>query len=202
MKKDEKIEVRKANQYEIREINTEDKKKVVIEGYFAKFNTPTELWGGFIETIAFGAFDETITDGHNIFMLYHHDWHKPLASTKTGLLELEVDNVGLRFKATINSNLSYAKDLIELVNDGLIQGCSFGFECLDEDNIYDRSTDVNTRTLKKVKLFEGSVLCIPAYDDTTVFTRAKQILAGEKNKLQEERELEELKTDLELYKLI
>ena len=202
MKKDEKIEVRKANQYEIREINTEDKKKVVIEGYFAKFNTPTELWGGFIETIAFGAFDETITDGHNIFMLYHHDWHKPLASTKTGLLELEVDNVGLRFKATINSNLSYAKDLIELVNDGLIQGCSFGFECLDEDNIYDRSTDVNTRTLKKVKLFEGSVLCIPAYDDTTVFTRAKQILAGEKSKLQEERELEELKTDLELYKLI
>lgn len=202
MKKDEKIEVRKANQYEIREINTEDKKKVVIEGYFAKFNTPTELWGGFIETIAFGAFDETITDGHNIFMLYHHDWHKPLASTKTGLLELEVDNVGLRFKATINSNLSYAKDLIELVNDGLIQGCSFGFECLDEDNIYDRSTDVNTRTLKKIKLFEGSVLCIPAYDDTTVFTRAKQILAGEKSKLQEERELEELKTDLELYKLI
>lgn len=202
MKKDEKIEVRKANQYEIREINTEDKKKVVIEGYFAKFNTPTELWGGFIETIAFGAFDETITDGHNIFMLYHHDWHKPLASTKTGLLELEVDNIGLRFKATINSNLSYAKDLIELVNDGLIQGCSFGFECLDEDNIYDRSTDVNTRTLKKVKLFEGSVLCIPAYDDTTVFTRAKQILAGEKSKLQEERELEELKTDLELYKLI
>ncbi|MCS5420764.1 MULTISPECIES: HK97 family phage prohead protease [Psychrilyobacter] len=202
MKKDAKREIRTANQYEIREINTEDKKKVVIEGYFAKFNNPTELWDGFIEIIASGAFDDTIADGHNIFMLYHHDWHKPLASTKTGLLELEVDNVGLKFKATINSNLSYAKDVIELVNDGLIQGCSFGFECLDEDNIYDRGTDVNTRTLRKVNLFEGSVLCIPAYDDTTVFTRAKQILAGEKNKLQEERELEELKVDLELYKLI
>lgn len=202
MKKDEKREVRTAEQYEIREVNTEDKKKVVIEGYFAKFNNPTELWEGFIETIAPGAFDETVADGHNIFMLYHHDWHKPLASTKTGLLELEVDNVGLRFKATINSNLSYAKDVIELVNDGLIQGCSFGFECLDEENIYDRTKDVNTRTLRKVKLFEGSVLCVPAYDDTTVFTRAKQILAGEKNKLQEEKDLEELKKDSELYKLI
>ncbi|MGB6128926.1 MAG: HK97 family phage prohead protease, partial [Psychrilyobacter sp.] len=87
MKKDAKREIRTANQYEIREVNTEDKKKVVIEGYFAKFNNPTELWNGFVETIALGAFDDTIADGHNIFMLYHHDWHKPLASTKTGLLE-------------------------------------------------------------------------------------------------------------------
>ena len=194
MKKDEKREVRKVDQFEIREVKTEDKKKVIIEGYFAKFNKPTELWEGFIEMIAPTAFDETISDGHNIFMLYHHDWHKPLASTKTGLLELEVDYIGLRFKATINSSLSYVKDVIELINDELIQGCSFGFECLDEENIYDRRNDINTRTLKKIRLFEGSILCIPAYEDTTVFTRAKQILEEKKNEPKDEKiELEELR---------
>lgn len=196
----ENREFRNIEQYEIRQA-TDDNKDVVIEGYIAKFDSLTELWEGYYEKIDRSAFDDTLKDGHNIFLLYHHDWSKPLASTKTGTLELGVDNIGLRFKASINSNLSYAKDTIELVKEGLIQGCSFGFSCIEEDCNYNSEKDTITRTLLKVNLYEGSVLCIPQYEDTTVFTRAKELVAEERQKLQTDKEIENLKTDLELIKI-
>lgn len=192
-------EYRKIDQYEIRE-STENN-KVEIDGYIAKFDSPTELWEGYWEQIDRSAFNDTLKDGHNIFLLYHHQWEKPLASTKTGTLILEVDNIGLRFKATINNNLSYGKDAIELIKDGLIQGCSFGFYCKEDDVHYNSVDDTVMRTLLKVDLFEGSILCIPQYEDTTVFTRAKEIDAEERKKIQQEKELIELKTDMELIKI-
>lgn len=193
-------EFRNIEQYEIRQV-TEDNKEVVIEGYIAKFDSITELWEGYYEKIDRNAFDDTLKDGHNIFLLYHHDWSKPLASTKTGTLELETDNIGLRFKATINNNLSYAKDTIELIKEGLIAGCSFGFNCVEEDVNYNSEKDTITRTLLKVNLYEGSVLCIPQYIDTSVFTRAKELVEEEKKKIQLEKELRELKIDLKLIKI-
>ncbi len=193
-------EFRSIEQYEIRQI-VEDNKEVIIEGYIAKFDSITELWEGYYEKIDRGAFDDTLKDGHNIFLLYHHDWSKPLASTKTGTLELETDNTGLRFKATINNNLSYAKDTMELIREGLIAGCSFGFNCVEEDVNYNSEKDIVTRTLLKINLYEGSVLCIPQYTDTSVFTRARELLEEERKKIQLEKELRELHTDLELIKL-
>lgn len=196
----ENREFRNIEQYEIRQLS-DDNKEVIIEGYIAKFDSITELWEGYYEKIGRSAFDDTLKDGHNIFLLYHHDWSKPLASTKTGTLELETDNIGLRFKATINSNLSYAKDTIELIKEGLIQGCSFGFSCIEEDINYNSESNIVTRTLLKVNLYEGSVLCIPQYEDTTVFARAKEIVEEERQKIQLEKDLHELKTDLELMQI-
>jgi len=196
----ENREFRNIEQYEIRQV-TDDNKNVVIDGYIAKFDSITELWDGYFEKIDRSAFDNTLKDGHNIFLLYHHDWTKPLASTKTGTLELETDNIGLRFKATINNNLSYARDTIELVKEGLIQGCSFGFNCVRENVEYNNEDDSLIRTLLEVNLYEGSVLCIPQYEDTTVFTRAKELVAEERQKLKVDKELEDLKTDLELIKI-
>lgn len=190
----ENREFRKFEQYEIRQA-TDDNKNVEIEGYIAKFDTITELWEGYFETIDRNAFNDAIADGHNIFLLYHHDWQKPLSSTKTGTLELTVDNIGLRFKATINNALSYGKDVIELIREGLIQGCSFGFNTIEEDFNYNNEKDTVTRTLKKVILYEGSVLCIPQYEDTTVFTRTKELVDIEKQKFQKQKE-QELKIKL------
>ncbi len=194
-------EFRKVDQYEIRQIT--ESNSVEIVGYIAKFDSPTELWEGYWEQINRDAFKDTISDGHNIFLLYHHDWSKPLSSTKTGTLSLEVDNIGLRFTATINSNLTYGKDVIELIKDKLIEGCSFGFCCQEEDIHYNSVDDTVMRTLLKVDLYEGSILCIPQYEDTTVdvFTRAKEINTNERLKNQQDKELLELKTDLELLKI-
>lgn len=193
----EKKEFRQASNYDIRQV--QDTNVTEIDGYLAKFDSPTELWPEFYEKIDRAAFDNTLKDGHNIFLLYHHQWDKPLASTLTGTLELAIDNVGLRFKATLNDNLSYSKDTIELIRQGLIQGCSFGFSSIRESNEYNSTDDSITRTLLEVKLYEGSVLCIPQYEDTTVFARAKEIAEEERNKLKEYKdELKLIEIELEL----
>ncbi|MDF2803064.1 MAG: phage prohead protease family protein [Anaerocolumna sp.] len=192
----ENREFRQVNDYEIRQV--QDTNTTEIDGYIAKFDSPTELFQGFYEKIDRGAFDNTLKDGHNIFLLYHHQWDKPLASTQTGTLTLSVDNVGLRFNATINDNLSYGKDAIELIKQRLISGCSFGFTCVRESNEYNANDDSILRTLLEVELYEGSILCIPQYEDTTVFARAKEIVNEERAKLEQVKQNE---LDLELIKL-
>ncbi len=193
----EKREIRALSNYEIRE---KDNDTVELEGYIAKFNSLTELYKNCFEKIERGAFSDTLADGHNIFLLYHHDFSKPLASTRNGTLELREDSVGLWFKATINNRLSYGKDVVELVRGGLIQGCSFGFTVLEDDYVYDEEEDKITRTLIKVKLWEGSVLCIPQYEDTEVTARAKEIADQERNKIQsiKENEIRKRKIEIEL----
>lgn len=193
-------EFRSIDKFEIREIE-EENNQLVLEGYIAKFNKETELFEGFIEKIDRNAFDLTISDGHNIFLIFHHDMSKVLASTRNKTLELSTDEIGLRFKATINKNLSYAKDTYELVKSGECRGCSFGFYCLEEDINYNSETDVITRTLLKVEMLEGTITPIPAYNDTTVSARASEIKKAELRKINEVKELEELKKDIELIEI-
>lgn len=175
-----------------------DSNTTEIDGYIAKFDSQTELFEGFYEKIDRGAFDNTLKDGHNIFLLYHHQWDKPLASTQTGTLTLSVDNVGLRFNATINDNLSYGKDAVELIRQGLIQGCSFGFSCVRESNEYNSTDDSIMRTLLDVELYEGSILCIPQYEDTSVYARCNEIAKEERDKLQQQKDIEIRKRKLEI----
>lgn len=191
-------EIRSVLDYQIR---AEQETSVIIEGYIAKFDSPTELFEGFYEKINRHAFDKTLSDGHNVFLLYHHDWSKPLASTELGTLTLKTDDMGLRFTAAINKGVTYMNDTIELVKSGLCGGCSFGFICIDEDVNYNHESDTIMRELLKVELLEGSILCIPAYKDTNVYARCEQINETERQKLLEQRELVDLQTELELLEL-
>lgn len=190
------MEVRSIQKYEIREIQQDN--TVEIEGYIAKFDSLTELFEGYYEKIDRNAFENTLSDGHNILLLYHHDITRPLASTKTGTLELNTDNIGLRFKAKINNNLSYAKDTIELIKQGLIQGCSFGFNSIRDSVEYNGNEDRVIRTLLEVYLGECSVLCVPQYEDTMVYARAKTINSDERKKLQDKKGIEIRRQKLKL----
>lgn len=192
-------EIRSISDIEIRQL--EEENQLTLEGYIAKFDTYTELWDGFYEKIDRNAFDDTLADGHNIFLLYNHNYDKPLASTRNGTLVLTKDEIGLRFKAQINDKLSYAKDAYELVKSGEMRGCSFGFATLKDDYTYDSEKDEVKRTLIKVNLYEGTVTPIPAYDTTIVQARSNEIKETEKRKLQEAKELEELKKDFELISI-
>ena len=216
-----KLEFRKVDKFELREQQTQNNSNnmVEIEGYIAKFNTITELFEGFYEKIDVHAFDNTLKDNHNIFLLYHHQWDKPLASTSIGTLQLYIDDIGLKFNATINKNITFANDVIELMKAGLITGCSFGFICNEEDIQYNSQDDSFTRTLLQVDLFEGSLLCVPQYEDTvaelsdtetncckTQFARAKEIALEERQKLEKAKDLEirkrQIETELKLLELL
>lgn len=190
----EQREIRSISDIEIREAQD----SMLLEGYIAKFDTYTELWDGFFEKIDRNAFDETLSDGHNIFLLFNHNYNKPLASTRNNTLTLTTDEIGLKFSARINEKLSYAKDVYELVKSGEMRGCSFGFYAKKDEYVYDSEKDEYKRTLLNLHLYEGTITPVPAYDTTVVQARAKDIADEEKEKLNQDKELESLKADLEL----
>ena len=64
-------------------------------------------------------------------------------------------------------------NLYERVKRGDVDQCSFGFDILDEE-YEDRGTVVHW-TIKKVKLYEVSVVTFPAYQETSVTARSKQL---------------------------
>ncbi|MEH7510630.1 HK97 family phage prohead protease, partial [Priestia megaterium] len=108
-------------QKEIRKIDVEsietratESNDYLIEGYINKFGQKSQFMG-FFEQVDSKAFNRTLAQGHNIFGMYNHSSDKILGSTRTGSLKLSVDKVGLHFSLQINPNVSYAKDVYELV---------------------------------------------------------------------------------------
>lgn len=182
-------ELRKINveKFEIRE--NQDSKEKVITGYINKFNTRS-CYMGFYEEVAKGAFDKTLSDGHNIYALYNHNDNMVLGATRNNSLKLYCDDVGLKFELTINDNLSYANDVYELVKNGTIEGCSFGFYVLNDEWTY-TDDKVDLRILKEIELLEVTITPFPAYLDSEAQCRSYKLH-------KEELENKELKRKLEL----
>lgn len=84
-------------EFETRE--AEDGKKT-ISGYFAVFNSETELWPGAYEEIAPEAFANTMSN--DIRALTNHDDTLVLGRTKVGTLRLRTDTRGLWGEIDIN----------------------------------------------------------------------------------------------------
>lgn len=112
-----------------------------------------------------------------------------LGSTKSGSLKLNTDEVGLHFELKINSNISYANDLYELVSNGDIDGCSFGFYVLDDEWTYTEDK-VDLRKVKEVELIEVTITPFPAYLDSEASCRSFELHNKEVEKAKELRDLE------------
>lgn len=165
------------------EIRSDDETvEMVIEGYFAVFNSETELWRGAYEEIAPNAFDNTL--GNDIRALINHDTNLVLGRNKSGTLELKVDSRGLWGSIKINSNDTDAVNLYERVKRGDVDQCSFGFNILNEETDF-RDDGTVKWTLKEIDLHEVSVVTFPAYSDTGVQARMKEVERHEKRKLEQ-----------------
>lgn len=172
-----------------------------IEGYALKFDTWSEDLGGFKETIQREALKET--DMSDVRALFNHNADHVLARTSAGTLKLDVDDVGLKFRAKI-PNTSYGNDLAENLRNGNVNQCSFGF-CLDQngdDFSYDEKEGIFKRSLRSIKeIVDVSAVTYPAYRDTDVAPALRsldKIKESEKRKLEEDRTLEKEKLRLEI----
>lgn len=178
-----------------------------LEGYIAKYNSRSQYLG-FYEELLPGCFDESLATADNIYCLFNHDDDKLLGSTRNGTLQLTSDEVGLRFKLSINPAISYAKDCYELVKSGECRGCSFGFIAENDKWIQTEDGD-DLRLVERARLLEVTVTPFPAYLDSEVSCRSydnfkaeqseQQKLAEEKAKAEELR-AQEAQQQLELAK--
>lgn len=150
----------------------EQDNEMCIEGYFAVFNKPTELWRGAFEEIAPEAFDNTL--GNDIRALINHDTSLVLGRNKANTLELKTDSHGLWGRVKINPNDTDAVNLYERVKRGDVDQCSFGFNILNEETDYREDGTVKW-TIKEIDLHEVSVCTFPAYEETGVQARQKEV---------------------------
>lgn len=164
-----------ASQFETREADGE----LSIEGYFSVFNSIYELWPGATESVAPGAFAETL--GNDIRALVNHDSTLVLGRNKAGTLELREDSHGLWGKVKVNPNDGDAMNLYERVKRGDVDQCSFGFMIEDEETEFRDDGSIHW-TIRKVNLFEVSVVTFPAYEETSVSARKADLEAIQKRK--------------------
>lgn len=183
------------------DLRSEGDNENYIEGYALKFGTESEDLGGFIETIERGALKDT--DFSDVRALFNHNADQIIARSSAGSLTLDVDDVGLKFKAKI-PNTSYGRDLLENLRNGNINQCSFGFKLADDGDSfkYDEKRSIYKRTLNKIsEILDVSVVTYPAYKDTDVAPALRSIdkIKEEHSALEKrKREIEKMKIELEL----
>ena len=142
-----------------------------IEGYFAVFNSDYQIAPDMSESIAPGAFDNTLSD--DVRCLTDHDTRLVLGRTSAHTFEIRQDEHGLWGRALVNPNDQDAMNTKARVDRGDVNQASFGFDIVKEDTEIREDGSVHW-TIREVKLYECSVVTFPAYEETNVKSRSAQ----------------------------
>ncbi|WP_130807654.1 HK97 family phage prohead protease [Senegalia massiliensis] len=162
-------------------VREEQEGDMYLEGYFIVFNRETELWPGAYEEISPDACKNTLSN--DIRALINHDTTLVLGRNKSNTLLLEVDSKGLFGTIKINSNDTDAVNIYQRVKRGDVSGNSFGFNILNEETDY-REDGTIKWTIKEIDLHEVSITTFPAYEDTTIEARKKEVEQHSKRKIE------------------
>ena len=168
----------------IQELRIDDSLNGKIVGHASVFDSWSETLGGifpFKEIVRKGTFTETIKLD-DIRALFNHDPNFVLGRNKAGTLELEEDEIGLRVVIT-PPDTSWANDLIKNLRRGDISQMSIGFIVLED--IWGTQDGIDIREIKKVQLFDVSIVTYPAYTQTDVGVRAMESYKDYRSKLDE-----------------
>ena len=170
------IERRAYQPVEVRVSDDGDAPKIV--GHAAVFDELSEPIGfvfPFRERIQRGAFKNSIgTDDVRALWNHNPDW--VLGRNKAGTLRMREDDRGLAVE--INPpDTQWARDLLTSIRRGDVNQMSFGFQVIEEE--WSTENGESIRTLKKVRLFDVSVVTYPAYPQTDVAVRSIERLAAQ-----------------------
>ena len=149
----------------------EDGEDLIIEGYFAVFNSNYEIAPGLTESIAPGAFQNSLAN--DVRALTNHDTTLVLGRTKAHTLEISEDSHGLFGRVKINPNDQDAMNLYQRVKRGDVDQCSFGFDITEEESSYREDGSAHW-TIMDVILYEVSCCTFPAYQETSISARSAE----------------------------
>lgn len=139
-------------------------------GHGAVFDRPTKLYGSW-EQFAPGAFDDVLdADDTDVRALWGHDRMSLLGRQSAGTLEIRIDDIGLWYEVEL-PDVSYARDLAELVRRRDVTGSSIGFWPADEEaSKHDDGATLWTVT-RVESLRDVAPVTFPAYGDTDAALR-------------------------------
>ena len=153
----------------------DENKKMIVEGYAIVFDEETLIGDeerGFIEVIDKGALASTNMKDVP-FKYNHNDVTLILARTRNGSLSLEVDEKRLKIRAELIDTTSNV-DIYKSIVAGLLDKMSFAFTVKSQS--WDRSGKIPKRTITAIdRLFDVSVVDLPAYDQTSIQASARSL---------------------------
>lgn len=136
----------------VKDIDTKSRK---ITGYLSSFGNLDHDG----DIIAKGAFTKSINERiKDIFFLNQHNWNQPHGK----FAMLVEDEKGLYFESNPLIDTSYSSDTLKLYEAGILKEHSIGFRTIQSD----MDTKTGVRTIKEVKLYEGSNVTLGANSDT------------------------------------
>lgn len=163
----------------------------IIEGRPIVYGQRTDL-GYFYEIIERGALAKT--NLQDVRFLVNHDTSKlPLArsrrNNKNSTMQLAVDDDGMGIRALLDTeNNADARSLYSAVQRGDITGMSFMFS-IDDEEWENLESDHPTRHIRKIgTVVEVSAVTFPAYEQTEISTRCKEVLDSARNAVETARQ--------------
>lgn len=156
---------------------------LVVEGYAAVFDQPTNIGDVFTEVVARGAFKNALARGDDTEFLINHGG-LPLARSTAGNLTMEEDDKGLKIRAVLDPSDPDVQRIVPKMRAGMLDQMSFAFQATGQR--WDTPADgMDVRTITDVVLFDVSIVNRGAYPQTSIALRSRD--EARKN-AQEERE--------------
>lgn len=167
-----------------------------IEFYAAVFNQRSKLLFEnnkyFYEIIERGAFDELLAkDNLNVKAVVNHDDNKLLGRTKSGTLQLEVDDYGLKAIVKVGKSTLW-NDTLDAIERGDLFECSFKFRNNKSDESISRDENGNlVKTIRKISgLYDVSIVDDAAYSNTNISARLRSFEEFEQAELKRKEQVE------------
>lgn len=143
-----------------------DLESLRVEGHASVFDYEYKIYGGppygWIERIEKGAFDETMAEKPDVAFLLNHEG-MPLARTKSGTLNLEVDKKGLLVRSDLDIGNPLVQTLASSLQRGDIDEMSFAFRVTEQmwaEHKDHEGDDQSLRKITKVNLNRGDVSAV------------------------------------------
>ncbi len=167
--------------------------KVTVAGYAAVFGEWADIYGWFEETVARGAFTNTLRTA-DVRAYFDHARGRVLGRSTAGTLRLNEDAKGLAVEIDLPDTTD-GRDVATLIERGDVSGMSFGFSVLRQE--WDETVDPPRRTILEVELREVSIVSEPAYEGTTIAMRSLEAARKEKRQHPAHRRIEARRAEME-----
>lgn len=171
------------NDIECRE--EDDGQLLIIEGYPIVFESETLIGDeeyGFREIISKNALDGA--NMKDVPLRYNHNnTNYILARTRNKSLSLTIDDKGLFMRGVLQGDVQAHRDAYNMVKSGLLDKMSFAFNVISQT--VDTGGKIPLRRVESIgRLFDVSIVDIPAYDATSVYARSIESVETEVKRLE------------------
>ena len=154
--------------------SAEDNDEMIVEGYAIVWNQETLIGSeeyGFYETIDRHALDKShmsdVVGRYN-----HNDTNYILGRTRNKSLELIPDDYGLKAIYRLQPNVQAHVDCYNMVKSGLLDKQSFAFTVRGREITKDSNGKRHVRITDIDRLFDVSIVDVPAYDSSSIYSRS------------------------------